>query len=407
VATVTVQDGYVDVQLRLAEEILALHGSLHIPLYLPWGCSRAAPAAGGMSPPAGRPATAPGTRRYRLTPSLCPRSRCRRFPVLRRWPLPGPTPPAAHPSGTSSRTVGGTCTSGAASRAHQGPPGMAGIRLRKLGSPRALPLFPAVPRTKDGPFALRALCCRPGQYYYGPSRTADGPAASVRLLGSAAGTRSHGKPPALSSCGPIPVNRSMPSTPEVGGGSSGRPSPPPAAFARRLGARLPRFVSRRGRFHLRYGPVACPGVLVALGVGPSLGFPPAPRRPPPRSLAAFGRGRLRLGGRHVFLGQLASLLAECDYGPLPPAPTGTSPSYAGGATWRLRLCRRRALTGRIGSPSLDAQPTNNRAERAVRRGVLWRKCSLLQPVTVVHQPMRDRPRGLPVRARSQSDVGLG
>ena len=29
-----------------------------------------------------------------------------------------------------------------------------------------------------------------------------------------------------------------------------------------------------------------------------------------------------------------------------------------------------------------------------------------QPVTVVCQPMRDRPRGLPVRARSQSDVGM-
>ena len=33
--------------------------------------------------------------------------------------------------------------------------------------------------------------------------------------------------------------------------------------------------------------------------------------------------------------------------------------------------------------------------------------NVLQPVTVVYQPMRDRPRGLPVRARSESDVGLG
>jgi len=44
---------------------------------------------------------------------------------------------------------------------------------------------------------------------------------------------------------------------------------------------------------------------------------------------------------------------------------------------------------------------------AVRQALRIRPAVVLQPVTVVHQPMRDRPRGLPVRARSQSDVGLG
>ena len=155
-----------------------------------------------------------------------------------------------------------------------------------LGCPAPCPLFPAVPRTKDGPFALRALCCRPGHHYYGPSQTPDGPAVGLRLLGSADGTRSRGKPPGLSSCGTIPVSHSMPCTPEVGDGSSGRSSPPPAAFAQSDGAQIPRLASRRGRLHLMLRTGCLSRTPSRARCGPFQGFLSVPRRPPPSSQAA-------------------------------------------------------------------------------------------------------------------------
>ena len=142
--------------------------------------------------------------------------------------------------------------------------------------------------------------------------------------------------------GDLPPRRSRPlrrrylsgiaSTPEVGGGSSGRSSPPPAAFALVSGARLPRSTSRRGRLHFTLRT----GCLSRTPLPPSVwslpGGIPRLRRLPPQSQTASGSGRLRLGGQHVFLGLLASLLAKCGCGPLPLASTGSSPTYAGGVT---------------------------------------------------------------------------
>ncbi len=58
---------------------------------------------------------------------------------------------------------------------------------------------------------------------------------------------------------------------------------------------------------------------------------------------------------HVLLGQLASMLARSSRLPLPSAPTGSSPTYAGRAATRLRLSATGLPPAGSQEPSLDAQ----------------------------------------------------
>jgi len=243
---------------------------------------------------------------------------------------------------------------------------------------RTLPLFPASPRTKDGPFTRRALCCRPGHHYYGPPRTSDGPAAAFAFWAIAAAALDQGRrqtsPVARCSVPaiPSPLRRRLGTVPRVGPPCPLLPSPSGTGLG------FLTLADDAAGFASHFGLDGCRGPTVRARCGSLPGARPRPvgRHLAPRPRTGSGFARLsglrwsaRLPGSHCLLTHRPFALA------LPPAPAGSSPTYAEEGTTRLPTLPRpdfhrldqRTLPGRTATRSAPIRTPGHRLDRPADR----------------------------------------